>query len=125
MITYDKLADKYDFLTPGTVCEIPRGWLDITDHMASEIQEELDKAGIDDYVVMQVKEKYGALRWYDYGGNEQIDKIIRKYEDISEHTCCGCGRNATKMSMGWICPWCDDCAEEIGGSFREIKNDYN
>ena len=116
----EKLVGKYNFLTHGLLCEVPVGWLDLVDQMSAEIQEELDKSGIIDYTVVQAKEKFGFLHWYDFNGNSRINEIIGKYEELSKNTCCQCGKPATKISLGWICPWCDECAEKIGGKFKEV-----
>ena len=63
-----------------------------------------------EYRIMQIKEKYGFLHWYDANGNIEIMReIIPKYEELSYHTCINCGKPATKRSTGWICPYCDDC----------------
>ena len=71
------------------------------------------------YRITQIKEKFGELRWYDEFSTQDIQDIIRKYEDISRHTCIVCGKPATKMSTGWICPYCD---EHIGDrDYTEIK----
>ena len=63
------------------------------------------------YRIMQIKEKFGELRWYDEFSTQDIQDIINKYEDISRHTCIVCGKPATKMSTGWICPYCDEHTE--------------
>lgn len=119
MTTKDlRIVNKYKFLDLGILCEVPYGWLDLVDQMAAEIQEEIERSGIEDYGVLQAKEKFGALRWYDYNGNQRIDEIIIKYEKLSSRTCCHCGKPATKISKGWICPWCDECAKEINGELR-------
>lgn len=62
------------------------------------------------YRIEQIKEKYGTLRWYDYNSTRDVEDIILKYEDISAKTCIECGKPATKMSTGWICPYCDEHA---------------
>ena len=61
------------------------------------------------YRIMQIKEKWGELCWYDSYAPKEVFDIIRKYENISRHTCIDCGAPATKMSTGWICPYCDNC----------------
>lgn len=61
------------------------------------------------YRITQIKEKFGTLRWYDYNSTQDVQDIINKYEDLSYHTCIDCGKPATKISTGWICPYCDDC----------------
>ena len=68
------------------------------------------KKALKKYRILQIKEKYGYLHWYDSGGNDEIMReIIPKYEDESLHTCIHCGKLATKMSKGWISPYCDKC----------------
>ena len=118
---FESVANKYDFLNTSLLSEVPVGWLDLIDQMSSEIQEELAKSNIKDYGVLQTKEKYGELRWYDYNSNSRIDEIINKYIDISSRTCGCCGKPSTKISLGWIYPWCDECAEKEGGEFEELE----
>lgn len=75
------------------------------------------------YRITQIKEKFGELRWYDEFSTQDVQDIINKYEDISRHTCIVCGKPATKISKGWICPFCD---EHIGDrDYTEIKNENN
>lgn len=104
----------------------PDGWTKLCEDLCAEIKPLLERVGYEnDYRLCQVKEKYGTLRWYDNGVPKEIwneyDAIIRKYEELSARTCCICGAPATKISTGWICPFCDKCAEEINGTFKEIK----
>lgn len=90
--------------------------------MCKEIKKELKKHKfLYKYRIVQIKEKFGYLHWYDGGSpkDSKIYDIIRKYEQISAKTCGECGKLATKISKGWIYPYCDDC---IGDKqFTEIK----
>lgn len=102
--------------------DIPSGWRNsfIMD-MLKEIKAQLKKENaLNEYSVIQTKEKYGSLRWYDNGSKEIAD-IVKKYEEISEKTCCVCGAPATKISTGWICPFCDECAEAYPGQYIDIN----
>ena len=105
--------------------DMPEGWRNAFGiKMCDEIKEELIRCKyLDEYRVVQVKEKFGALRWYDYGVPDgcRVPDIINTYEKISAYTCIRCGKPATKISNGWICPWCDDCAKEVGGKFEPIE----
>lgn len=113
---------EYTFFKESQLFEMPEGWIvGFIEDMLDELQAEVNRSNLNDYNVCQAKEKFGSLRWYDYCGNDETDKIVKKYENISEHTCCGCGKPATKISLGWICPWCDECAKKISGDFRDIK----
>lgn len=92
---------------------MPTGWRKSFGlQMCKEIKEALlreSKERLKNYHIDDIKEKYGSLRWYDSGGNVETNKIIYKYEQISWHTCINCGRPASVITQGWICPYCDDC----------------
>ena len=70
----------------------------------------------------QIKEKYGTLRLYYSGGGAHVDKWAAKYEELSEKTCIHCGKPAKYMSIGWISPWCEDCAKEINDAVVKIED---
>jgi len=59
------------------------------------------------YRITQIKEKWGYLHWYDAGHSKAVQEIINKYADISWNTCIICGEPSTKISGGWISPYCD------------------
>ena len=74
------------------------------------------------YRILQIKEKYGQLRWYAYADTKDTLRIIGKYENISEHTCIVCGKEAIYRSIGWICPYCDK--HKPDGSVKIGKERY-
>lgn len=92
---------------------VPDGWrLAFGEQMCAEIKQALVEEGLlDDYRITQIKEKYGSLRWYSNFSTRKIERIIDKYEELSLRTCIVCGAPATKLSRGWICPYCDKCAD--------------
>ena len=103
--------------------------------MCKEIRTQLIKDHyLFKYRIFQIKEKYGTLRWYDAGSSKEIQDIISKYEDISWDTCIMCGKPSTKISSGWISPYCDDCyptynnggspivyQEKVNGQWRDTE----
>lgn len=99
--------------------EIPVGWAKaFGEQMCDELLEILKKADyVDEYKIIQIKEKFGMLRWYDNGVPnsiwEEYEDWLDKYEVMSEKTCIVCGAPATHMTTGWIMPVCDSCFEEI------------
>ena len=132
MMSNKELIEKYPFL----ICKnrwtgepidgyedvteleaLPVGWKKaFGEQLCEEIQNELNKMDpvlASDYRILQIKEKYGSLCWYCNWDTDEISKIIRKYEKLSERTCVKCGAPATKISLGWISPWCDECAKEV------------
>jgi hypothetical protein len=65
-------------------------------------------APIEQVVAMQVKEKYGSLRFYYGGGDDIIDAYVRFAEYLSERTCDVCGAPGKQRDSGWIVTRCDE-----------------
>lgn len=122
---YDyKVGKDYDF-TYIEADMVPQGWKNLIIDLSQELLELFQKNNIDPYRfhIEQLKEKFGTIRLYHNFDNSSsevseeiyqgVEDIIRKYEELSEHTCCVCGKEATLISKGWICPYCEDCANEL------------
>lgn len=61
--------------------------------------------------VEQIKEKFGALRFYIAGGTDRTSDVINIYGDISGAICHKCGRAyGVRMARGWIVPECFVCS---------------
>lgn len=136
-----RLCERYPFLIPrnvftGEVIEdfdysyteldcMPEGWrIAFGEQMCEEIREALIEDNfLDEYRVVQIKEKYGGLRWYSGPAPEKVHDIVSKYEGLSERTCIVCGKPATKISTGWISPFCDcvDNSEDIRRKYIPIE----
>ena len=100
-----KVVDDYDY-SYTELDAMPEGWrIAFGEKICEEILQELNK--IEDE---QVRFSY---RRYCNWDTDEISKIIRKYEKLSERTCVKCGAPVTKISLGWISPWCDECAKEV------------
>lgn len=94
---------------------VPQGWRDIVKQMINKMIVEfirLPKEEFEDYIVLQVKEKYYTLRWYDNGHTEEIDKIINEADEKVQRVCIYCGAPATKYTRGYIMGVCDKCYEK-------------
>jgi rubrerythrin len=126
----DEVTEDYDY-SYTILDEMPDGWKKaFGEQMCDEITTVLKKYNyLDEYRVVQVKEKYARLCWFDNGVPKECwDRfyaIIDKYEDMSERTCVVCGKTATKMSRGWICPYCDDCAKKLEGRVKFVEINDN
>ena len=121
-----EIVKDYDY-SLTQLDSMPEGWRKAFGlEMCEEIQKVLEKANyVDKYRILQIKEKWGFLCWYDNGVPEEIyneyQAILTKYEGLSAQTCINCGAPATKISCGWISPWCDKCAEEYGRKTMDIN----
>jgi hypothetical protein len=86
----------------------PPGW----DNIIGELDSEL--AQIDpDYKIFQVKEKFGALRYYSsLDVNDQARKIVTLATLQSSITCEECGKKAElRTDRNWIRTLCNEHAD--------------
>ena len=125
-----RLIEEYPFLMPHNrwtdeipenfnyeyteLDAMPDGWRKaFGEQMCKEIKNALEVVNIlNKYRIMQIKEKYGGLRWYDNFNTPTGYDIIHKYEKISKRTCIQCGKPATRITTGWIAPYCDECIDD-------------
>lgn len=87
---------------------IPQGWQDHVRELIDEI------AKIDDTIeVMQIKEKFGSLRFYILSGTDEIFDLIDEYERKTEEMCENDGYTAKTRKYGyWLKTLCDSCHKE-------------
>lgn len=101
---------------------LPEGWYELFLKCCEELREALIKINkLDEFRIDQLKEKYGLMRIYANISDPVVDKIINRYEIISQFTCCVCGKIATVETTGWVCPYCDDCIQNVNTKFRELS----
>jgi len=79
-----------------------------------EIPEEVAQV-----VVRQIKEKFGGLRFYYEGGDDEISGMVRMAESWASRSCEDCGVPATKQTRGWIKNVCDKHFEEYEARRKE------
>lgn len=109
----DKLDKDYDYTYTLADC-FPEGWRKaFFEEMHEELREELIKYNyLDEFRVMQIKEKYGMLRYYvgSTPKDSKIHDIIDKYEYISQFICLDCGKlDVPVIDDGWLTPICESC----------------
>ena len=63
--------------------------------------------------IIQIKEKFGTLRFYVNCGNDEIFDLIEKADQESGKTCesCGTKRNVTTEGR-WVLTLCQKCRKE-------------
>ena len=108
-----KIIEDYDY-TSTYLDDIPVGWkIAFGEMMCEEIKQELVRCNyLDEFRIIQAKEKFGGLRIYTNG--EPIDckvqQIIDKYSTLSENICVICGKPDVPITNnGWISPYCKKC----------------
>jgi len=80
------------------------GWFDLIDELSRQITELAP-----DVVAVQVKEKWGGLRFYVNSAPDIIYDIIDQFESCSYKICEMCGNPGEPREGGWIKVLCNKC----------------
>lgn len=78
------------------------GWYALIDTLCDEIQRRVDTHGVKDVVALQVKEKFGGLRFYVSGGDEYTAGLIWLADHLSTMVCEDCGAPGLQTGSDWI-----------------------
>lgn len=94
------------------------GWFDLIDKLCFLLDQESKNesyglpeadAMLNYPVASQVKEKFGGLRFYVYGGSEKMQGMISMAENFSFKICDGCGNKGSRRGKAWVYTMCDSC----------------
>lgn len=99
------------------------GWFELIETLCDKIQSHVDwrTKNIQDpteahdlqVTALQVKEKFGGLRFYAGGGDDVTDAFISFAETMSMKICETCGNPGKQQGdRGWIHTACDPCFEK-------------
>lgn len=124
---YDKFCDSLLYRYGKIFTDIPyiecdSGWYSIIEDLSSELNEAAKQYAHGSITVVQIKEKFGGLRYYvnyiDGLPQEdifEIEQIICKYENLSHKTCQRCGEQGEicARTAYWVSTLCKKCAKEL------------
>lgn len=80
------------------------GWFELI----KELSEKLEPLGVE---AVQVKEKFGGLRFYANHATDAAWDLIEEAECKSETICEECGKAGKPNGVGWIKTLCEECRE--------------
>ena len=110
----NRMETKYPemFSAPYGGFAISEGWWIIIEQLCANIQHHLnwknkESEVVPQVVVHQIKEKFGGLRFYYGGGDDEISGMVRMAESWASIACEECGGIASRRSGGWIRTLCD------------------
>ncbi len=113
---FELMKDSYYSISSG----VPNAWLQTLDWMCGAIQQHIDNRNehnkhlepINQLICEQIKDKYGGLRFYYYGGDEVCKGIVDMAEYILWETCENCGTHDNIITTkGWISRICEGCKD--------------
>lgn len=104
---YPKLFEKYR--AGGNEIDVSSGWYDLIDKLSDEVSRLCPEAR-----VIQIKEKFGELRYYTKDNHPEIYLIIDVYRELASKTCEICGKEGRrqKYTPTWVRTVCDECVSK-------------
>lgn len=115
-MTYKELLAKHN-LTPEIPDGVGKGWVPLVDMLI----QNLKAAGWDGQSV-QIKQKFGGLRFYIGKGTEQMRALIHQAENDSFKICEACGGDGARNGEDYIQTLCTDCRKLMKEARQ--KSDY-
>lgn len=88
------------------------GWYELIRQLSEKLTKlikEFPKEEQSDFRALQVKEKYGTLRFYLTAGTDAIFDAIDEASSSSAKICESCGRPGRIRGEGWLLTRCDGC----------------
>lgn len=81
--------------------DLPEGWWGLVDAMETELEPYKVE-------IWEAKEKYCQMRLYVLGDDDNVYKIVSKYEDLSSEVCMICGKKKSRNEF-----YCNECKNKI------------
>ena len=130
-----EMRQKYPamFSQPFGGFDIDAGWWPIIKSLCANIQAHIDwwnanrkeRPIVEQVVILQIKEKFGGLRFYYDGGDGVIRGMVCMAEEWAGHVCEVCGKPGEKRGGGWIKTLCDEHEAERQQRYREQFGETN
>lgn len=105
-----RMEEKYPrmFTRPYGGMSIGPGWFKIIESLLSNIRRHTDwKKDCIPVTIIQIKEKFGGLRFYYSGGDDTVRGLVKMAESWASTACEECGEPGTLRSGGWVRTLCD------------------
>ncbi len=129
--TLSQLMDAHPKLFKGKLPRVPSenpcGWGKIVHELCAQMESELDDAELRKIRIEQIKEKFGALRFY-YSARLSKERLLHLRalvavaEERSKQTCHACGQPAELATNGdWLSTYCQAClAQPMNARYQPL-----
>jgi hypothetical protein len=113
---FDDDRYRYSITREEAKSDVGKGWASLLDKIYDNLRPETQ--------VLQVKEKFGGLRFYVGGATTEEFDVIDQAEEDSYTICEQCGKEGKlREDLGWILTLCDEHYEEIKKNRRWVVKD--
>lgn len=115
--SWEHLIEKYSPLFHeiqfGIECGL--GWYELVESITVKLQHYNENCLCqDDWIwPLQIKEKYGELRYYTSFSTDDIYEVIELATAASRSICEECGQPGEVFGKTWIYTRCKDCREKL------------
>lgn len=111
-IKYEDFNEQFPELTKMASVGVGEGWFPLVWEMFERLTASRAARGMPiskehPLYFSQIKEKYGTLRAYSVGADDDDYKIIGMYEDMSQFVCAQCGEPGRIRGNYWLYTACD------------------
>ena len=121
---YRGAKSRYEYLIEAGVGGVLYGTKTVTQEAIDEAKARLDEETLKVPVAVQVKEKYGGLRFYVQAATDKHHQYINFAESMSYRTCEECGAPGKTYTDGWHMTLCDIHAA-MNGKEEEYEYEEN
>jgi len=111
---YRSAKSRYEYLMQVGIGNVLYGTKTVTQEAIDEAKAKLDEETLKVPVAVQVKEKFGGLRFYVQAATDKHYDYISFAESISYRTCEQCGAPGKRYTDGWHTTLCDIHAAMLG-----------
>ena len=113
---YRQAKERYEYRAEVGVGGVLYGTKTVTQEEIDEAKAKMDEEAEKVPVAVQVKEKFGGLRFYVDRATDEHYKYIYFAESMSYRTCEVCGSPGKRYTDGWHKTLCETHAKEEGRS---------
>ena len=110
--------------------ECGEGWDEIIKPLIEYVERHNENAQNDEdkIEIVQIKEKFGGLRFYTRGKKlDELEDLIQAAENEAYHTCelCGSKKDIGQTADGWITTCCRDCVQGMANNQKRKRRWYS
>lgn len=120
---YRQAKDRYEYLAEAGVGGVHYGTKLVTQEEIDQAKAKMDEEAEKVPVAVQIKEKFGGLRFYVQAATDEHWNYIAFAESMSYRTCEECGAPGKRYTDGWHTVLCDEHAKERGREKSQEEDD--